>query len=152
MICAISVFSSWPTCWVPYLISHFRNAIFFTFSPYIPLAPDQPPQRPLWYLQMPDLAHLPGQSPACRRRALCRSEGFPRTGYFIPGRDEARTWQISRVVHVSARAPLCRFHLFSVGLLNLKLLCFPNCQLCMCFPMLLLLFNYVYVLILCSFV
>jgi hypothetical protein len=29
-----------------------------------------------------------------------RSEGFPRTGYFIPGRDGTGTWLISGVVHV----------------------------------------------------
>ena len=34
---------------------------------------------------------------------IYRSEGFPRTGYFIPGRDGTRAWQISRVVR-AARA------------------------------------------------
>ncbi len=33
-----------------------------------------------------------------------RSEGFPRTGYFIPGRDGTGAWQISGVVRVAARA------------------------------------------------
>ena len=33
-----------------------------------------------------------------------RSEGFPRTGYFIPGRDGMGAWQISGVIHAAARA------------------------------------------------
>ena len=33
-----------------------------------------------------------------------RSEGFPRTGYFVPGCDGMGTWQISGVVRVTARA------------------------------------------------
>ena len=42
---------------------------------------------------------------ACRA-ALCddRSEGFPRTGYFVPGRDGTGAWRISGVVRVTARA------------------------------------------------
>ncbi len=35
-----------------------------------------------------------------------RSEGFPRTGYFIPGRDGTGAWQISCVVPMTARACL----------------------------------------------
>ncbi len=35
-----------------------------------------------------------------------RSEGFPRMGYFIPGRDGTGAWQISGVVRVTARAHL----------------------------------------------
>ena len=33
-----------------------------------------------------------------------RSEVFPRTGYFIPGRDGMGAWQISGVIHAAARA------------------------------------------------
>ncbi len=36
----------------------------------------------------------------------------PVRGYFILGRDGTGTWHISRVVHVSARAPFCRFREF----------------------------------------
>ncbi len=35
-----------------------------------------------------------------------RSEGFPRTGYFIPGRDGTKAWRISGVVRMTARACL----------------------------------------------
>ena len=44
------------------------------------------------------------------RHGLIGVRGFPARGYFIPGRDG--TWHISRVVHVSARAPFCRFREF----------------------------------------
>ena len=40
---------------------------------------------------------------AASRSTLNRSEGFPRTGYFIPGRDGMGAWQISGVIH-AARA------------------------------------------------
>ena len=40
----------------------------------------------------------------CRALVLCRSEGFPRTGYFIPGCDGTGAWWISGVVRVTARA------------------------------------------------
>ena len=36
-------------------------------------------------------------------RKTYRSEGFPRRGYFIPGRDGMGAWQISGVIH-AARA------------------------------------------------
>ena len=38
-----------------------------------------------------------------------RSEGFPRTGYFIPGRDGTGAWKISGVVRVTARVFLLVF-------------------------------------------
>ncbi len=38
-----------------------------------------------------------------------RSEGFPRTGYFILGRDGTGAWQISGIARVSARALLGGF-------------------------------------------
>ena len=37
-----------------------------------------------------------------------RSEGFPRTGYFIPGRDGMGAWQISGVIQAAAA---CAFFL-----------------------------------------
>ncbi len=37
-------------------------------------------------------------------KQCCRSEGFPRTGYFVLGRDGTGAWQISGVVCVTARA------------------------------------------------
>ncbi len=46
------------------------------------------------------------------RYGLIGVRGFPARGYFIPGRDGTGTWHISRVVHVSARAPFCRFREF----------------------------------------
>ena len=43
-----------------------------------------------------------------------RSEGFPRTGYFIPGRDGTGAWRISGVVRVTARACfVCVFEVFA---------------------------------------
>ena len=36
--------------------------------------------------------------------AACGSEGSLRSGYFVPGRDGTRAWQISGVVRVTARA------------------------------------------------
>ncbi len=29
--------------------------------------------------------------------AVCRSEGFPLTGYFVPGRDEIGVWPNSKI-------------------------------------------------------
>ena len=39
----------------------------------------------------------------CQNRGLwlAVSEGFPHTGYFIPGRDGTRAWQISGIAHAS---------------------------------------------------
>ncbi len=37
-----------------------------------------------------------------KKHARHRSEGFPRKGYFVPGRDCTGAWQTSRVVCVSA--------------------------------------------------
>ncbi len=41
-----------------------------------------------------------------------RSEGFPQTGYFIPGRDGTGAWLISGVVRVTACAPFEVFGTF----------------------------------------
>ena len=43
-----------------------------------------------------------------------RSEGFPRTGYFVPGCDGTGAWQISGIVRVTARACFV-FLRFSLG-------------------------------------
>ncbi len=40
-----------------------------------------------------------------------RSEGFPRTGYFVPGRDGTGAWRISGVVRVTARAYVVFFEM-----------------------------------------
>ena len=45
-----------------------------------------------------------GGPPLHGRGTFDRSEGFARAGYFIPGQDGTRTWQISGVVRVTARA------------------------------------------------
>ncbi len=44
-----------------------------------------------------------------RESVASRSEGFPRTGYFIPGCDGTGAWQISGVVRVTARACFATF-------------------------------------------
>ncbi len=47
---------------------------------------------------------------------ILNSEGFPRTGYFAPGRDGTRAWQISGVARASrALLPFCllRFRCFT---------------------------------------
>ena len=43
-------------------------------------------------------------NPISRRWVYGRSEGFPRTGYFIPGRDGMGAWLKSGVIHAAARA------------------------------------------------
>ena len=49
-----------------------------------------------------------------------RSEGFPRTGYFVLGRDGTGAWQISGVVRVTAGADFVDFVFFEICVLFLR--------------------------------
>ena len=63
---------------------------------------------PLGHLQTAPLP--PPKSPKIPQH---RSEGFPRTGYFIPGRVGTGAWRISGVVRVTAGADFVCFLIFA---------------------------------------